>query len=144
MSFNVVVTDGFKKRAKGIAKKHRSLKSDLDKLINSLEENPTQGEPLGKDCYKVRMAITSKGKGKSGGSRVITCVKIVNQTAYLLTIYDKSDKENISDKELGRTSKVSRFVIKPYNIETIQPASTINNIINSKGWNFSPRFILVR
>jgi hypothetical protein len=100
MSFDIVVTDGFKKHAKGIAKKHRSLKSDLDKLISSLEENPTQGEPLGKDCYKVRMAITSKGKGKSGGSRVITCVKIFNRTAYLLTIFDKSDKENISDKEL--------------------------------------------
>jgi hypothetical protein len=100
MSFNIVVTDGFKKHAKGIAKKHRSLKSDLNKLIDSLEENPTQGEALGKDCYKVRMAITSKGKGKSGGSRVITCVKIINQTAYLITIYDKSDKENISDKEL--------------------------------------------
>jgi len=100
MSFNVVVTDGFKKHAKIIGKKHRSLKSDLNRLIDSLEKEPTQGEPLGKDCYKVRMAITSKGKGKSGGSRVITCVKIVNQTAYLLTIYDKSDKENISDKEL--------------------------------------------
>lgn len=100
MSFNVVVSDSFKKHAKGIAKKHRSLKSDLNKLIDSLEENPTQGEALGKDCYKVRMAITSKGKGKSGGSRVITCVKIVNQTAYLLTIFDKSNKENISDKEL--------------------------------------------
>lgn len=49
MSFNVVVTDGFKKHAKGIAKKHRSLKPDLDKLIGSLEENPTQGEALGKD-----------------------------------------------------------------------------------------------
>lgn len=100
MSFNVVVTDGFKKHAKGIAKKHRSLKAYLGKLIDSLEENPTQGKALGKDCYKVRMAISSKGKGKSGGSRVITCVKIVDQTAYLLAIYDKSDMENISDKEL--------------------------------------------
>lgn len=107
MSFNVVVTDGFKKHAKGIAKKHRSLKSDLNKLIDSLEENPTQGEPLGKDCYKIRMAITSKGKGKSGGSRVITCVKIVNQTAYLLTIYDKSDQENISDKELDELLRLA-------------------------------------
>lgn len=51
-------TDGFKKHAKSIAKKHRPLKSDLNKLIGSLEENPTQGEALGKDCYKVRMAIT--------------------------------------------------------------------------------------
>jgi hypothetical protein len=69
-------------------------------MIDSLQENPTQGEPLGKDCFKIRMAITSKGKGKSGGSRVITCVKIVNQIAYLLTIFDKSDKKNISDIEL--------------------------------------------
>jgi mRNA-degrading endonuclease RelE of RelBE toxin-antitoxin system len=100
MSFNVVVTDGFKKNAKNIAKKYRSFKSDLGKLIESLEENPTQGKPLGKDCYKVRMAITSKGKGKSGGSRVITCIKFINQTAYLLTIYDKSGKETISDAKL--------------------------------------------
>jgi len=107
MSFNVVVTDGFKKHAKGIAKKHRSLKADLNKLVDSLAENPTQGEALGKDCYKVRMAITSKGKGKSGGSRVITCIKIINQTAYLLTIYDKSDKENISDKELDELLRLA-------------------------------------
>jgi hypothetical protein len=107
MSFNIVVTDGFKKHAKSIAKKHRSLKSDLNKLIDSLEDNPTQGEALGKDCYKVRMAITSKGKGKSGGSRVITCVKIVNQTAFLLTIFDKSDKENISDKELDELLRLA-------------------------------------
>ena len=100
MSFNIVVTDGFKKNAKSIAKKHRSLKSDLNKLIDSLEENPIQGEPLGKDCYKIRMAITSKGKGKTGSSRVIICVKIINQIAYLLTIYDKSYKESVSDKEL--------------------------------------------
>lgn len=100
MSFNIVVTDGFKKHAKSIAKKHRSLKSDLKKLIISIKDDPGQGEPLGKDCYKIRMAISSKGKGKSGGSRVITCFKIVNQTVYLLTIYDKSNKESISDKEL--------------------------------------------
>lgn len=100
MSFNVIVTTGFKKHAKGISKKHFSLKTDIQELITSLENDPTQGEPLGRDCYKVRMAISSKGKGKSGGSRVITCVKVVNEDIYLLAIYDKSDKENISDKEL--------------------------------------------
>jgi len=107
MSFNIVVTDGFKKHAKSIAKKHRSLKSDLKKLIASLKDDPGQGEPLGKDCYKIRMAITSKGKGKSGGSRVITCVKVINQTAYLLTIYDKSEKESISDKELDELLRLA-------------------------------------
>ena len=65
MNYKVLLTDGFKKHAKSIAKKHHSLKSDLGKLIASLKENPIQGKPLGKDCYKVRMAITSKGKGKS-------------------------------------------------------------------------------
>lgn len=107
MSFSIVVTDGFKKNAKSIAKKHRSLKSDLTKLIDSLEENPIQGEPLGKDCYKIRMAITSKGKGKTGSSRVITCVKIINQIAYLLTIYDKSHKESVSDKELDNLLRLA-------------------------------------
>jgi mRNA-degrading endonuclease RelE of RelBE toxin-antitoxin system len=100
MSFNVIVTTSFKKHAKSIAKKHRSLKSDIARLIDSLEENPVQGEPLGKDCFKVRMAITGKNKGKSGGSRVITCVKVVERDVYLLSIFDKSEKEDVSDKEL--------------------------------------------
>lgn len=107
MNFNVIVTTVFKKHAKSIGKKHHSLKSDIEALIVSLEHDPTQGEPLGKDCYKVRMAITSKGKGKSGGSRVITCVKVVDHDVYLLTIYDKSDKESISDKELDELLKLA-------------------------------------
>lgn len=47
------------------------------------------------------MAIKSKGKGKSGGSRVITCLKIYESTVYLLAIFDKSDRDNISDLELN-------------------------------------------
>jgi len=107
MSFNVVVTDGFTKHAKSIAKKHPSLKSDLEDLVDSLKKDPVQGDSLGKDCYKIRMAITSKGKGKSGGARIITCVKIVENTVYLLTIYDKSDKESVSDKELDILLKLA-------------------------------------
>ena len=107
MSFNVIATDKFKKHAKRVAKKHPSLKSDLEKLINSLEENPRQGNSLGKDCFKVRMAITSKGKGKSGGARLITCVKTVSNNVYLLTIFDKSEKENVSDKELDYLLKLA-------------------------------------
>lgn len=58
------------------------------------------GTPLGKNAYKIRMAVTSKGKGKSGGARVITCVKIIATTVYLVSIFDKSEKENVTDKEL--------------------------------------------
>jgi len=100
MSYNVLYTENFRKEAKRLAKKHVSLKKDIEELIDSLEQNPIQGKPLGKDCYKVRMAISSKGKGKSGGARVITCVLIKDTEVYLLTVFDKSEKENISDKEL--------------------------------------------
>jgi hypothetical protein len=74
-------------------------------LKQDLLENPFQGDALGSNCYKVRMAITSKGKGKSGGARVITCIKIENDTIHLLTIFDKSDVGNISDKYLDSLRK---------------------------------------
>ena len=106
MNFKVFVTTGFKKHAKRIAKKHPSLKSDLAKLIGSLEKNPTQGDSLGKSCYKVRMAISSKARGKSGGSRVITCVKKIDAIVYLLAIYDKSEKESITDNQLDELLKL--------------------------------------
>ena len=73
---------------------------DLANLIALLKENPFTGTSLGKDCYKVRMAIASKSRGKRGGARVITCVKVVHQTVFLLSIYDKSDQDTISDSEL--------------------------------------------
>jgi hypothetical protein len=71
-------------------------------LGTELTRNPKSGTPLGKNCYKVRLQITSKGKGKSGGARVIThlIVNIEDETLYLLKIYDKADRENISETEL--------------------------------------------
>jgi hypothetical protein len=69
-------------------------------VIDELIENPTLGTPIGKDCYKLRFAITSKGKGKSGGARIITYVRVVRQTVFLMDIYDKSEQATITDKEL--------------------------------------------
>ena len=63
------------------------------------------GIALGNDCYKIRMAITSKGKGKSGGARIITYVAVIQSNIFLLSIYDKSEAENISDKELKERLK---------------------------------------
>jgi hypothetical protein len=65
-----------------------------------LEENPEQGTSLGGNCYKIRIAIASKGKGKSGGARVFTNVFITEETVFLLSIFDKSEKDNLTDKEL--------------------------------------------
>lgn len=76
-------------------------------MVDSLKEEPKQGQPLGKDCYKIRMAITSKGKGKSGGSRVISCVKIKADSVFLIALYDKGEQESISDKELDNLLKLA-------------------------------------
>lgn len=100
MSYNVLYTENFRKEAKRLSKKHVSLKKDIEVLIDSLEQKPIQGKPLGKGCFKIRMAISSKGKGKSGGARVIICVLVEDTEVNLLTIYDKSEREDISSKEL--------------------------------------------
>lgn len=70
-------------------------------MFQTLEINPEQGVSLGNNCYKIRFAITSKNKGKSGGARLTTNFVITDETVYLLTIYDKADKETLSDKEIG-------------------------------------------
>lgn len=100
MSFNIIPTPPFEKELKQLAKKYPSLKNDLSVLITKLLAEPKMGTPLGYDCYKIRMAITSKGKGKSGGARVITFVQVIEENIFLLSIYDKADASNISDKEL--------------------------------------------
>ncbi|MEO6850344.1 MAG: type II toxin-antitoxin system RelE/ParE family toxin, partial [Mucilaginibacter sp.] len=97
MSFKISTLPNFDRELKKLTKKYPSIKNDLLLLAKSLVADPFQGEGLGKDCYKVRMAISSKGRGKSGGSRVIMCVKIVDERIILLSIYDKSAQSDISD-----------------------------------------------
>ncbi|HER41235.1 MAG TPA: hypothetical protein ENO10_08445 [Salinimicrobium catena] len=105
MSFKVKTINVFDRQAKRLIKKFPSLKKELQTLIVELAENPTQGTPIANDCYKIRLAIASKGRGKAGGARVITHVLFKNDTAYLLSIYDKSEVDNISDKEVLKLLK---------------------------------------
>lgn len=105
MNYKVEATPSFLVDIKRLSKKYPSLKKDIAELAVLLAENPTTGTPLGKDAYKIRLAITSKGKGKSGGARVITCIKVVTTIVYLVSIFDKSEKENITDKELKQLLK---------------------------------------
>ena len=81
------------------------MTNDILALQASLLDSPIQGTPLGRDCYKIRMAITSKNRGKSGGARIITNVHVVGETVYLLSIYDKSDKSNLDEGELDELLK---------------------------------------
>ncbi|GGF09668.1 mRNA-degrading endonuclease RelE, toxin component of the RelBE toxin-antitoxin system [Chishuiella changwenlii] len=100
MNYNIIVTPEFLKEAKKLGKKYPSLKEDLSILFVELEQNPTLGTALGDNCYKVRLAIKSKGKGKSGEARIITHIIIDNETVFLLSLYDKSEKDSISNKEI--------------------------------------------
>ncbi|HET6401757.1 MAG TPA: hypothetical protein VFH95_10195 [Candidatus Kapabacteria bacterium] len=66
-----------------------------------METEPEMGVSLGHHCFKIRLVISSKGKGKSGGGRVITNVRITRQSVRLIAIYDKSEKDSLSDTELN-------------------------------------------
>lgn len=102
MSYKVEALAPFIRDPKRLSKKYRSLKADMAELA----ENPIFGTPLGNDCYKIRLAITSKGRGKSGGARDISHVKVSGRTVYLLDIYDKSESASLSSKEIGALVKL--------------------------------------
>jgi len=106
MNYKIEVTPNFEKSFKKLTKKYRSLKTDLSTFIETLKINPKQGTALGNSCFKIRLAITSKSKGKSGGARMITFVYDAGETLYLLSIYDKSEKADLSDKELQHLLKL--------------------------------------
>jgi len=100
MRYDVIAIPEFRRQLKRLAKKYRSLKTEIAVLFEELAETPTLGFPIGNGVYKIRMSIASKGKGKSGGARVITYVQIVDTTVLLLSIYSKSKKDNVTDKEI--------------------------------------------
>lgn len=102
MTYKVIPVDKFKKEAKRLIKKYPSLKIELSELAESLTIEPTQGTALGNDAYKIRVSIKSKGKGKSGGARIITYVITPQKEVYLLTIYDKAEFDSIDDRTLRR------------------------------------------
>ena len=98
MSFEVNTTSDFDRAAKSLVKRYHSFKADLKELIISLELNPDQGTELSPGIRKIRMAITSKGRGKSGGARVITFTITVSEKTgrvYLIDIYDKADYSTV-------------------------------------------------
>lgn len=100
MSYSLIPTHKFKKQAKRLAKKYPSLKEELRELADVLSQNPIQGTDLGNNTYKIRLAVKSKGRGESGGMRIITFVVATAAEVYLLTIYGKSEIAALSDKEI--------------------------------------------
>ena len=100
MNVTIIPSTEFNRQFKRLAKKYKSLLNDYLTLSKSLKDNPLQGDDLGGGVRKIRMAISSKGKGKSGGARVLTLNVLVSGDAEvtLLTIYDKNEIDNVSDE----------------------------------------------
>lgn len=103
MNCRITATPDFARELKQLAKRYSSIKDDFATFIDELRKTPLMGTALGHHLRKVRFPITSKGKGKSSGARVITHIVLIETDGAditLITIYDKSDQANISDKEL--------------------------------------------
>ena len=104
MNYSIDTLPSFDKKVKKLAKKYKSLKSDLRELVKELMQNPTVGAELGNGVRKVRMAISDKGKGKSHGARVITYTTIISVEEGIITllaIYDKAEQNTITEKEIS-------------------------------------------
>lgn len=102
MANKVEVDPAFAKAYKKLSKKYPSFHSDLSELVEELKQNALLGVSLGGNLRKIRLAVKSKGKGKSGGARVITYVIVVESLVILLTAYDKSSVETVTDEELNK------------------------------------------
>jgi mRNA-degrading endonuclease RelE of RelBE toxin-antitoxin system len=105
VNYKIVYTPEFEKEIKRLSSKYPSLRSDFKQFLEKISQNPVIGTPLGNNCYKIRLAIKSKGKGKSGGARVITCIRVFMQTVILVSMYDKSERAAISDAEIRERLK---------------------------------------
>jgi len=105
MNYKVIPTPEFIKNFKILSKKYKNIKQDVLELAAQLETNPTIGVNLGDNIYKIRIKNSDLNKGKSGGYRVITYFVNENNELFLITIYTKSEKENILDAELTQLIK---------------------------------------
>ena len=103
MNFDIRTSSYFEHEAKRLNKHYPSFKADYATFLESIKKNPYQGIDLGNGLRKVRIPITSKGKGKSGGARVITLNFLINEEKMeinLLLLYDKQKADNFNPAAL--------------------------------------------
>jgi hypothetical protein len=108
MKYGITTTTDFERALKTLCKKYHSLIDDFEAFKKELIKDPYIGDDLGGNVRKIRLAIKSKNKGKSGGARVISynlIVDIENTNVVLLTIYDKNVQGSISKKEINQLKK---------------------------------------
>lgn len=99
---NIKDTYSFNKEVKKLKKRFKNIENDYLNFVNSIKELDDLGVHLGSNIYKVRLANSDKNSGKSSGYRLISYLKLIDKELYLIYIYDKSDIENISEKEIDK------------------------------------------
>ncbi|PCJ21222.1 MAG: hypothetical protein COB02_01155 [Candidatus Cloacimonadota bacterium] len=100
MSYDLVALPTFSSKLKKLAKKYKKIKTDLQELQKELSLNPKAGIALQYNCYKIRVANSSTPTGKSGGFRVVYYFVDNNNKIFLMTIYSKTQKDNLPESEL--------------------------------------------
>lgn len=99
MKFEIVLHSNFEKEYKPLAKKYPSLKQDIQSVIDKIEKELTLATDLGDGFKKIRISIKSKGKGSSGGARLIaheTIIAVENTKVIFASIYNKGDHNSIN------------------------------------------------
>ena len=112
MKIEIITTPEFDKEYKRLKKKYQSLPNDLAIFEHELIENHQLGVDLGSNFRKVRLAIKTKNKGKSGGGRIITysiLVNVANAKIVLVVIYDKGEEQSISDSRIKQIMNKFKF-----------------------------------
>ncbi len=100
MTYRLVPTKAFSRELKRLKKKYPSILTDLDKISKELVNTPSLGDQVYKNCYKIRVPISSMNKGKSGSARLITYVVYTNSIIFLVDIFTKAERASISEKEI--------------------------------------------
>jgi mRNA-degrading endonuclease RelE of RelBE toxin-antitoxin system len=100
MPYNILTIPEFDKNIKKLSKRYKLIKNDLFSLIELLRKNPHEGIRLFGSCYKIRLGNSSVPTGKSKGFRVITYCIDEENNLYLLSIYSKSDQENLKEEDI--------------------------------------------
>ena len=124
MNWTIDFTTEFSKGAKVLKKRYKSFMKDLGEFKDSIMKNPFQGAELVPGIRKVRMAIESKGKGKSGGARVVTLTYYISEEegkVHFLLIYDKSDADTIDVNVVQKQVEVLGFNLEELKTQRIEP-----------------------
>ena len=122
MIYKFEVSLPFKKEFKALFKKYKSLDKDIQNLRTEIENEPNIGVTIAEGIKKIRLKITSKGSGKSGGARVITHEILVEidceetMSVAFISIYDKSEYDT-ADLD------IIKKIVKNFR-ETQQPTAT--------------------